>query len=271
MMDLLATGFVQKFLMAGSLLAILCGLLGCFLIWRRMTFFSDALSHASLLGVALALWFHVDLMWGVLGVCLVVALVLGLWAHQERALSLDTWLNVVSYGGLAGGMIALSQFPGRKIDPQSFLFGDPLSLTFGDIWIIAFCLLMTLLYILWNWRALLLVTLDAEMAKVHAISVRWIEGVLTLVLAVVVAIGLKTVGALLLPALMIFPAATWGVWARSPEGMVLGSSTCALICLWGGSMTSFVQDWPTGPSVILFALALFLSSVICKAIFRRGF
>lgn len=269
MMDLFAATFVQNFLFGGSLLALLCGILGCFLVWRRMTFFSDTLGHASLLGVAFGLWLQIDPLWGVIAVCLIVALILGLFSRKERMLSLDTWLNVVSYGGLAGGMIALSQLSNGKIDPQSFLFGDPLSLNKVDMGIIAGCLILTLGYIFKNWRSLLLVTMDPEMAAVHAISVKWVEVIFTMVLAVVVAVGLKTVGALLLPALMIFPAATWGGWSRSPEGMVLGSMGCALFSLWGGSLTSFHQDWPTGPSIILCALGFFLISFILRSMAKR--
>lgn len=260
MIELFSSSFIQNFLLGGTLLAILCGLLGCFLLWRRMTFFSDALAHASLLGVALGLWLAIDLLWGVVGICLMVAVILAVFSRKERSLPIDTWLNVISYGGLSGGMIALSQLQGVKIDPQSFLFGDPLSLSHQDIIVLGSGLVVTFLYVSLNWRSLLFVMMDAEMAAVHGISVKSVEIVFIIILAIVVAVGLKTVGALLLPALMIFPAATYGLWARSPESMVSGACGCALISLWGGSFISFYQDWPTGPSIILAALVIFLFS-----------
>jgi zinc transport system permease protein len=270
MSELLTSHFVQNFLLGGSLLATLCGILGCFLLWRRMAFFSDTLAHCSLLGVALGLWLHINLLIGVLLICMIVAFTLGFFSHQFRQLPIDTWLSLISYTGLAGGMIALAKLPGIKADPQTFLFGDPLSLTTHDIFIIGFCLIGTVLYLSWNWRTLLLVMLDTEMAMVSGIAVKRLQLFFILLLALVVTIGLKTIGALLLPALMIFPAATYGLWARSPETMVLGASSIAVISLWLGSLVSFHQDWPTGPSIICAAFMVFFLSFMMRNITKSS-
>lgn len=269
MSTLFASQFIQNFLMGGSLLAILCGILGCFLLWRRMAFFSDTLAHASLLGVALGLWLHINLLFGVFLVCLVVALILGIFAERTRHLSTDTWLSLISYSGISVGMIALTKLPTLKVDPQSFLFGDPLSIGKLDIGLVGLSLVATLGYLILNWRALLLATLDEEIAKVNNISISRLQLLFILILTFAVAVGLKTIGALLLPALMIFPAATYSLWARTPESMVVGASFLALVSLWFGSFLSFIQDWPTGPSIIVVAAGLFLGSFFLNSLIKK--
>ena len=136
MIELLQQEFVQRALVAGIVLAIPLGILGCFMLWRRMSFFSDAMGHAAILGVIAGIILHIQTQVAVAGVALLAALILS--RHRDRSrLPLDTWLGAVSYGGLALGLCLMALYPALRVNPEAILFGEILSVTWVDvIWVV---------------------------------------------------------------------------------------------------------------------------------------
>jgi zinc transport system permease protein len=263
MIELLRQEFVQRALIAGIGLAIPLGILGCFMLWRRMSFFSDAMGHAAILGVVGGLILHIHPQVAVVGVALLTALILSCHRDTSR-LPLDTWLGGVSYGGLALGLCLMALYPSLRVNPEAVLFGEILSVTRVDVvWVLALSIATPLLFAT-IWRSLVLITMDEDLAATSNIPVYPIQMIFLTIIALVTAVGLKITGALLLPALMIFPAATASYFARSPEGMVVISSLVAVLSFMVGALVSFGFDLPTGPVIVVISLMFMVVGSITK-------
>lgn len=259
--------FMLRAALAGIGVALAAGPLGCFVVWRRMAYFGDATAHAAILGVALALALSISTFLGVLIVALLMALtVTGL---TGRGYGADTLLGVLAHAGLALGLVAASLIGGAQIDLMAFLIGDILAVDMGDLAIIWGGGVLVLGLLVWRWRALLTATLNADLAFASGLRSRREELALTLALAIVVAVAIKVVGALLITALLIIPAATARPLSRTPEMMAgLAAGLGALGAL-AGIAGSYTWDTPTGPSIVVAAVALFAAVNIAAALRSR--
>lgn len=261
--------FLTRALLAGLMVALATGPLGCFVVWRRMAYFGDATAHAAILGVALALGFGISVFVGTLVVALMMAMVVSVMAG--RGWAMDTTLGVLAHSALAFGLVAASFLTGVRVDLESFLFGDILTVTRGDLAIIAGGAGIVLGLLIWRWQALLTVTLSEDLAHAAGLHPARERMVLTLALAIVVAVALKIVGALLIAAMLIIPAAAARNLARSPESMALWAVGIGALSVWGGLRLSFQQDTPSGPSIVVVAAILFaLSTLGAMVVAKRG-
>ncbi|MDP4891999.1 iron chelate uptake ABC transporter family permease subunit [Cypionkella sp.] len=252
--------------LAGLGLAVATGPLGSFVVWRRMAYFGDATSHAAILGVALALALHLPIAAGTLIVALTMALTVSTLAAKGWAM--DTTLGVLAHSALAFGLVAISYVPGVRADLSSYLFGDILAVTPMDLGFIWGGAVIVLGLLVWRWQALLTATLSEDLAHASGLNPDRERLVLTLALALVVAVALKIVGALLIAAMLIIPAAAARAVSRTPEAMaVIASVIGALACLAGLSL-SLWQDTPAGPSIVSAAAICFAAAAIISA-FRR--
>ena len=171
--------------LAGSLLALVAAPLGCLLVWRRLAYFGDSLSHATLLGVALSLWLHIPVWGGLVAVCVMIALILASLL-AKRQLPSDALLMAVSTTTLSAGLIAISKMDDVRVDLLSYLFGDLLSISSADLPVLLVSLGLVLVCLSYFWRDLLLTTIDEDLAFVEGLAVGKLR-LLLLVLLVVVA------------------------------------------------------------------------------------
>ena len=208
--------FLVRAMIAGVGAAAAAGPLGCFVVWRRMAYFGDATAHASLLGVTLALATELPVTLGVALAALGMAVAVS--AAAGRSHSVDTLLGVASHAALAVGLVALSFLQGVRIDLMGYLFGDILAVSRGDLAVIWAGAAAVVLLLAWRWRPLLLATLSEDLAASADVDPRRERLILTLALALLVAVALKVVGALLITAMLIVPAAAARGLARSPLG-----------------------------------------------------
>ncbi|MCB2115245.1 MAG: metal ABC transporter permease [Rhodobacteraceae bacterium] len=251
--------FLTRAALAGIGLMLAAGPLGAFVVWRRMAYMGDATAHAAILGVALALALSLPVAAGTTFVALLTALAVTVLSNRGRAA--DTALGVIAHSALAFGLVAISFQPNVRSDLSSWLFGDVLTVTSRDLlWIWGGAALVLALLTL-RWNALLTATVNEELAQASGIDPRREKLVLTLALALVVAVALKIVGALLIAAMLIIPAATARALARTPEGMALWAVALGAASVLAGLWASLRFDTPAGPSIvaasaILFALSL---------------
>ena len=250
--------FLINALLAGLALALVAGPLGSFVVWRRMAYFGDTLSHGALLGVALGLILNVSPALAVtVGCVLLAVLLLGL--QQRQPLASDTLLGILAHSTLSLGLVAIS-FMEVRIDLMAYLFGDLLAVGPTDLaWILGGSALVLLLLIP-LWRPLLAITVHEELARVEGLPVAAIRLALMLLIAVVIAVAMKIVGVLLITSLLIIPAAAAQRHARTPEQMAAGASVLGLLAVCAGLSLSWYQDTPAGPSIVVSAAALFLLS-----------
>lgn len=255
----LLDGFLARACLAAVGTALAAAPLGCLLIWRRMAFFSDAAAHAAVLGIAVALIADLPLRAGVLAAALAMAL--GLAALARGGRPADAVLAVLSHGALAAGIVAVALVPGMTVDLEAYLFGDILTTSRTDLAVIWAGAAGVLALLAWRWQALLTATLHPDLAQAAGIDPERERLVLTIALALAVTIAIETVGALLIAALMVIPAAAARPLARTPERMVAVAAALGVVAALGGIAASWWLDAPTGPAIVCAATALFAATL----------
>lgn len=242
--------------------------LGCVVVWRRMAYFGDATAHAAVLGVAIALALEVPVFAGTLSIALVMALIVARLTGRDMAS--DMVLGVMSHSALAFGLLAASTVPGARLDLSSYLFGDILAVTRGDLALIWGGALLVVSLMAWRWQRILTATLSPDLAIAAGISPRLERYVLMLALAVVVAVAIKVVGALLIGAMLIIPPAVARGFARTPETMVLWTAAVGFFAAVGGLAAAWELDTPAGPSIVCAAALMFMASLVFRGAISQG-
>ncbi|MGV6808730.1 MAG: metal ABC transporter permease [bacterium] len=253
--------FIWQAFLAGLALVLVSGVLGSLIIWRRMAYFGDTLSHSALLGVSMGFVLGINLSLSTLFICLFIALIM-LWIQRQKQLGQDTLLGILAHASLAWGMLALSFLEGVRVDLMAYLFGDILAVSPTQLWIIWGLTLLILLSLIWLWRPLLALAVDESLARVEGVPVGLVSVIYLLLLALLVAIAMHIVGMLFMTAMLIIPAAAARPFARTPEQMVLLASLMGLIALSAGLIISLQWDTPTGPSIVASATVLFTLSLL---------
>ncbi len=258
--------FLVRAVLAGLAVAFAAAPIGCFVVWRRMAYFGDATAHAAILGVAMSLAFSQSIFAGTLVVSVLMAYLVSVLSWKTH--SMDTLLGVLSHSALAIGLVAVSFVPGIRVDLNAYLFGDILAVTSTDLLVIWLGALSVVALITWRWSALLMVTLNPELAHASGINPRREQLVLTVSLAIVVAVAIKVVGVLLITAMLIIPAASARPMSRTPERMAVYAAVIGVLSILLGIYSSFLFDTPTGPTVVCAAAVFFCLSNIVNVLRR---
>lgn len=253
--------------LAGSLLALVAAPLGCLLVWRRLAYFGDSLSHATLLGVALSLWLHIPVWGGLVAVCVMIALILASLL-AKRQLPSDALLMAVSTTTLSAGLIAISKMDDVRVDLLSYLFGDLLSISSTDLPLLLASLGLVLVCLAYFWRDLLLTTIDEDLAFVEGLPVAKLRLLLLIMLALVVTVAMKAVGSLLITALLVIPSLVARPLVNTPTQMVLLAAMTGVTAVSGGLLSSFYWDTPVGASIVVSAALLFVLAQVKVLITR---
>ena len=259
--------FLFRAMLAGAGVAFAAAPLGCFVIWRRMAYFGDATAHAAVLGVALSLMFSIPIFGGVLVISLLMAMTLS--RLSGRGFAMDTLLGVMAHTSLAAGLVAVSFLSGVRIDLMSYLFGDILAVGKTDLLIIwgGACVVLALLA--WRWPSLLLSTLNPDLALASGYNPKREQFILTLSLAIVVAVAIKVVGVLLITAMLIVPAATARPFSGTPEIMAFVATCLAVSASLAGLWASYLFDTPTGPTIVCVSAFMFVLTTVGSAVHNQ--
>jgi zinc transport system permease protein len=258
--------FLIRAFLAAAGLALIAGPLGCLIVWRRMAYFGDTLSHAALMGVALGILTGIDVTIGVIATGVLIALLL-LGLHLQQRLATDTLLGILSHASLAVGLIAISFLDKVRVDLMGYLFGDILAVSRNDVIVIFTGAVVVLGVLALIWRPLIALTVHEDTAVAEGVSSLRVRLAFMLLIALTVALAMKLVGVLLITALLIIPAATARAFARSPEGMALGAIVAGLVAVAAGLAGSFAWDTPSGPSIVAAAAGLFAVTLIIGRVF----
>ena len=253
--------FFIRAIVGGIGVAVVAGPLGCFVIWRRLAYFGDTLSHSALLGVALALLLELNITFTVFCISVVVALLLMLLQRRE-SLSSDALLGLLAHSALAVGLVVLAFMTWVRVDLMGFLFGDILAITRADLMMIWFGGVAVLIALIKIWRPLFAATVSYELATAEGTRPDFANIVFTVLLAAVIAVSMKIVGVLLITALLIIPAAAARRFSKSPEQMALIAIIIGVFSVWLGLSGSLEFDTPAGPSIVVAALSFFIFSIL---------
>ena len=253
--------FFFRALLGGIGVAIVAGPVGCFIIWRRLAYFGDTLSHSALLGVAMALLLELNITLSVFFISLIVSLLL-LLLQKRASLSSDALLGLLAHATLAVGLVVLAFMTWVRVDLMGFLFGDILAVTTNDLAVIWFGGLAVLIGLSFIWRRLFAATVNYELAKAEGAKPDFTNIVFMVLVAAVIAVSMKLVGVLLITALLIIPAATARRFSTSPEHMAVIAAVIGALSVFVGLNGSLQWDTPAGPSIVVAALAGFIISVL---------
>ena len=253
--------FFIRALIAGVGIALVTGPLGCFIIWRRLSFFGDTLAHAALLGVTMAVFFEINIAFSVFLISSVVALIL-LKLQQTTKLPGDALLGLLAHSSLAVGLVVIGFLTSIRFDIMGLLFGDILAVNQNDlllIWIGGALILLILKFI---WRPLFASTVNYELAEAEGMKPDKFNAIFTVLMAAVIAISIKIVGLLLITGMLIMPAAMGRNLSNNPQQMVMLSVIAGLLSVIIGLFSSLQFNTPSGPSIITAALILFCFTLI---------
>ncbi len=259
--------FILRGIIAGIAVALISGLVGCFVVWRRMSYYGESIAHSSLLGVGLGILLGTGINFGIIVVCLLFG-ILFLWLQQSKILSTDTLLGVLAHLALSIGIIVIS-INRIKIDIHAFLFGDILTVSSNDLWMMYLGVILVIFLVCFNWSSLLLVTIDEDLARSEGINPIYVNLLLTTILTIVVAVSLQIIGLLLITAMLIIPAATSRRVANSPEKMALIATLVGIFSVILGIFLSVEIDAPSGPSIVVVSATLFFLSYLFNYIIKK--
>ena len=249
--------FFIRALFAGLGIALVTGPLGCFVIWRRLSFFAGTLAHSSLLGVTLAFSFDINISFSVLLISSALALIL-LKLQKSTKLPNDALLGLLAHSSLAIGLVVIGFLSYIRFDIMGLLFGDILAVNKKDllvIWIGGAIILLILKII---WKPLFASTVNYELAEAEGMKPEKINAVFTILMAALIAISIKMVGILLITGMLIIPAAMARNLANNPKQMIIISIIGGLLAVVLGLYSSLQFNSASGPSIITAALVLFI-------------
>ena len=253
--------FFIRALIAGIGIAIVTGPLGCFIIWRRLSFFGDTLSHSALLGVTIAFFFDLNIAFVVFLISSGLALIL-IKLQKTTKLPGDALLGLLAHSSLAVGLVVIGFLVSIRFDIMGLLFGDILAVNEIDLLIIWIGGALILLILKIIWKPLFASTVNHELAEAEGMNPDKVNAIFTVLLAAIIAISIKIVGLLLITGMLIMPAAMARNISNNPLQMVKLSIVGGLLSVLIGLFSSLQINTPSGPSIITAALLLFCLTLI---------
>lgn len=257
--------FVVRAALAGFGIALIAGPLGCFVVWQRMAFLGEAVANSALLGIALGLLLGLNLTVGIVIAGLSAAALLAA-LQAQRVVPMDSLLGIATHAALAAGLVVIGLMETVRVDLMGYLFGDILSVGLSDVIGIYAGSAFAIVALAFIWRPLIAITVNVEMAAAEGVPVGRVRATFLLLIALMIALAIKVVGALLVISLLIIPAAAARASARTPEAMAMIASLLGLVAIGAGLGLSLTWNVPTGPAIVLAAAVLFVAMIAPAAL-----
>jgi len=251
--EILTYGFMQRALVSGIAIAILCSVVGLFLVLRRYSLFGDAIAHSSFGGIAAGLLIGIYPLWGAYIVSIFSALVITK-IRQKFDISGEAAVAVLLSSGIAVGLILISLVDGFTVDIFSFLFGSILLVSVQDTVLVLSLTGVILIVILLLYRQLVYSTFNEEQAKVSGIPVEKINYLIVFIAGITVVTSIQLVGILLISALFVIPNVTAIMYGRSFKQTALLSIIFAVSSVIAGIMISYVFDITPAGTIVLISI-----------------
>ena len=262
-LDLFTYAFMQRAFIAGALLGLLLASLGVIASLRRMTFFGEGIAHASLAGIAIAVLFGwaplpIAILWAILVATIIFFL------ERSTKLPTDTLIGMLFTASMAFGIILIHFLPGYQPELLTYLFGSILAIGTQDVWITAILTIVILGWFFPSLKGLTFASLSEESAQVTGIDVGKQTYLFYIALAVTTVLGVKILGIILVPALLVLPTATSRVLANSFKNYVIGSILFAECFIIAGLIFSYLLDLPSGATIVLVGTLTFLLATLMR-------
>jgi len=270
LIDMFQYGFIQRALLAGSLIAVLCAVLGVFLVLRRLSLIGDGLAHVTFGSVALALFVNITpLAVTLAAIPLVMLSSVGILKLMERARVFgDAAVGIVASLGIAVGVLLAGLSGGFSVDLFSYLFGNILSVSREEVILAAILFVIIIAAVSLYYNELLAVTFDEELARTSGVHTGRVNMILVLLTSLIVVLAMKVAGIMLVSSLIVLPAVTALQIATGFRTALILAAACALLSVVTGIIASFVLNIPAGATIILLNFLLFLCAFLGRRFVR---
>ena len=252
--------FFIRAIFAGIGIAFVAGPLGCFVVWRRLSYFGDTLAHSALLGVTIAYSLDFNIAVSIFFISSAIALIL-IQLQRKTNLPSDALLGLLAHSSLAVGLVVIGFLTFIRFDIMGLLFGDILAVNKKDLFIIWFGGALILIVLKLIWKPLFASTVNYELAEAEGLNPDKAKAIFTVLLAALIAISIKLVGVLLITGMLIIPTAMARNLSDNPKKMVVFSIIGGLLSVFIGLFSSLEFNTPSGPSILAAALILFIISL----------
>lgn len=254
-----------EIVMAAILIAVASAPLGCLVIWQRMAYFGDSLAHGSLLGVSLGIVLGINLNLSIFIICIIFAFSFTA-IKRKMTLPSDTILGILAHASLSLAIIILSVYSSEEIELHDFLFGDIFSLSKSELYLIIPCTLIILgiTYLIWN--KIVLISINEDLAKAEGVRTSFYNAIFILLLTMIIAISIRTIGIILISSLLLIPPATGRIYVNSHRKMAVAAALFGGLSALIGVILSSSIDTPTGPSIVLMSSIIFITLIIVKTL-----
>lgn len=268
MIDFFSHDFILRACIAGSIIAILAPLLGCFIVLRRASMLSDTLAHISLLGVGIGIMLQYSPQIIAIGVASIAAILIEVIVRKSK-IGIESIQALFLSGGLAVALALVHIAKTQVVDFESFLFGNILTVSENDI--AGLFVLLTLGGFIMTafWWKFFTYSLDEPFGESLGLRGSVIRIVLAVLVAVTISLSLQMIGGLLMSALIVVPVLAALQWTKSFRGTAFLSIFFGLLAVWGGLLGSYFWDVPSGSAIVISAIIIFLGSFLQKVF--RGF
>ena len=263
--EILTYTFMHRALISGIAIAILCSVIGLFLVLRRYSLFGDALAHSSFGGIALGLFAGVYPLWTAYGVSILSALIITKIKDRYN-ISGDASIAVLLSSGIAAGLVIISFSGGFSIDIFSFLFGSILLISVNDTVLILALTGGILIVILLLYRQILYSTFNEEQAKVSGIPVEKINYLIIFMAGLTVVTSIQLVGVLLISALFVIPNVTAIMYGRGFRQTAIISISFSVFSVLTGILISYIFDITPAGTIVLFSIGLLGATIGIKSL-----
>lgn len=261
-------GFMRQAFQASFLISLIAPILGLFLILRRQTLLADTLSHVSLVGVALGLLLGVNPTWTNLLVVIIISLLLEYIRTVYKTYS-EISIAILMSGGMAVALVLMSLSDGTSMSLNNFLFGSIVTISTEQVlFLLVITIMILLLYVFFK-RPMYVLTFDEETAFTAGLPIRFMSIAFNVITGMTIAIVMPIVGALLVSAIMILPAAISMRLSKSFNGVILIGIVVAMIGMFGGLIISYYVGTPPGATITLIFLGLFFIMLLIEKIIKR--
>ena len=262
--EILTYGFMQRALISGIAIAVLCSVVGLFLVLRRYSLFGDAVAHSSFGGIAAGLLIGLYPLWTAYAVSLISALVITK-IKQSFDISGDASVAILLSSGIAAGLVMISLAGGFTVDILSFIFGSILLVSTNDVILILALTGAILVVILLLYRELIYSTFNEEQAKVSGIPVEKINYLIVFLAGITVVTSIQLVGILLISALLVIPNVTAIMYGKGFKHTAFISMSFSVFAVVGGILLSYVFDITPAGTIVMLSIAIFATTIGIKS------
>ena len=260
--------FLQNAIIGGVLASIACGVVGSYVVVKRISYLAGGIAHAILGGMGVAYFFGKNPITGALIAAIIFALILG-WVSLRWKLQEDTIIGALWSMGMAIGILFLSKAPGYKMDLMSYLFGNILMISRDDLILISGLDFVILVTVGLFYKQLLAVAFDEEFAKLRGLNVECFYILFLILIGFTVVIMIRIVGLILLIALLTIPPAIANHYVRSLSQMMILAVILGMFFTCSGLALSYEPDLPSGPMIIVLSGSIFIVSVLAQNAFSK--